>query len=333
MSGQNSTLAGWYADPSDSQRMRYWDGNSWSGLSRSTSPSADNSGSYESSASPPDPRPWWQTWIAIVPGLLLCLPLGLVGLWRRRGTSTLVKTVVTTGTVLMLSIGLLMPDEPASTSSTIPVGIPSDSPSVSLSPSVSPSLARVPAVKGLSLTKAQRKLRAADLKLGEVDRRPSSKRTNTVLKQGVSKGTMLQPGSTVALVVAAPLPRVPSVVGKSEASAIRKLRNAGFKVKKTTQTRTSGQDGVVLSQSRPGGTRAKPKSIVRIVVSNVQRSPDAGESRNCTQGYSPCLPPAYDYDCRGGRGNGPEYTGRVRVRGADPYELDDDDDGVGCDLS
>jgi beta-lactam-binding protein with PASTA domain len=59
------------------------------------------------------------------------------------------------------------------------------------------------------------------------------------------------------------------VVGKSETSAIRKLKNAGFKVKKATQTRTSGKDGVVLSQSRPGGTRAKPKSVVRIVISNV----------------------------------------------------------------
>ena len=83
----------------------------------------------------------------------------------------------------------------------------------------------------------------------------------------------MEPGSSVALVVAAPYPRVPSVVGKSEASAIRKLKNAGFKVKKTTQTRTTGKDGVVLSQSRPGGTRAKPNSVVRIVISNVQSPP------------------------------------------------------------
>jgi hypothetical protein len=67
------------------------------------------------------------------------------------------------------------------------------------------------------------------------------------------------------------------------------------------------------------------------VISNVQRSPDTGESRNCTPGYIPCLPPASDYDCDGGEGNGPRYTGRVRVTGPDPYGLDDDDDGVGCD--
>jgi resuscitation-promoting factor RpfB len=101
----------------------------------------------------------------------------------------------------------------------------------------------------------------------------------------------VKPGSSVPLVVAAPLPRVPSLVGKSEASAIRSLKNAGFKVKKTTKTRTTGQDGVVLSQSPTKGTPAKPNSVVRIVISNVQRSPDAGITSNCTPGYTPCLPP------------------------------------------
>jgi resuscitation-promoting factor RpfB len=333
MSPQSNTPAGWYPDPSDSQRVRYWDGGNWSGLSRPASSSATTSDSLESSASTQDPRPWWQTWFAIIPGLLLCLPLGLVGLWRRHGTSTVMKTVVTAGTVLLLAIAAVMPDNSASTSSTIPAAIPSDTPSPSLSPSASPSLARVPAVKGLSLTKAKRKLRSAGLEVGDIDRRPSSKRKDTVLKQGVREGTELEPASSVALVVAAPYPRVPSVVGRQEASAIRKLKNAGFKVNKTTQTRTSGKDGVVLSQSRSGGTRAKPRSVVRIVISNVQRSPDDGGSSNCTPGYSPCLPPAYDYDCRGGSGNGPKYTGPVRVTGSDPYDLDRDGDGKACEWS
>jgi predicted nucleic acid-binding Zn-ribbon protein len=53
-------------------------------------------------------------------------------------------------------------------------------------------------------------------------------------------------------------------------------------------------------------------------------------SDNCTPGYSPCLPPASDYDCSGGSGDGPEYTGQVSVSGSDPYDLDADGDGVGC---
>lgn len=42
------------------------------------------------------------------------------------------------------------------------------------------------------------------------------------------------------------------------------------------------------------------------------------------------VPPASDYDCAGGSGDGPEYTGFVRVTGSDPYGLDSDNDGVGC---
>jgi hypothetical protein len=59
----------------------------------------------------------------------------------------------------------------------------------------------------------------------------------------------------------------------------------------------------------------------------------AGASRNCTPGYSPCLAPASDYDCFGGSGNGPKYTGPVRVTGSDPYHLDRDGDGKGCERS
>jgi hypothetical protein len=313
--------------------MRYWDGSSWSGPSRPAPPSPATSDFLDSSGSTRSPRPWWQTWLAIVPGLLLCLPLGLVGLWRRNGTSTAVKTVVTGVTVLLLGIFFLVPVDPAAMTATIPAASPSDTPSVSISASPSPSLAKVPAVKGLSLAKAKRKLRAAGLEVGDIDRRPSSKRKDTVLKQGVGKGTELEPGSSVTLVVAAPYPQVPPVVGKSEDSAIRKLKDAGFKVRKTTQTRTSGKDGVVLSQSHPGGARAKPKSVVHVVISNVQRSSDDGGSRNCTPGYSPCLPPASDYDCRGGSGNGPEYSGLVRVTGSDPYDLDRDGDGKACEWS
>lgn len=58
-------------------------------------------------------------------------------------------------------------------------------------------------------------------------------------------------------------------------------------------------------------------------------SPSTGGD-GCTSGYSPCLPPASDYDCSGGTGDGPEYTGYVTVTGSDPYGLDADGDGAGC---
>lgn len=55
---------------------------------------------------------------------------------------------------------------------------------------------------------------------------------------------------------------------------------------------------------------------------------------NCTPGYSPCLQlgPS-DYDCAGGSGDGPAYADpgvTYRVTGSDPYDLDADNDGYGC---
>jgi hypothetical protein len=53
---------------------------------------------------------------------------------------------------------------------------------------------------------------------------------------------------------------------------------------------------------------------------------------SCDPNYSgACLDPnASDYDCAGGTGDGPEYTGTVTVIGDDHFGLDRDGDGVGC---
>jgi hypothetical protein len=53
--------------------------------------------------------------------------------------------------------------------------------------------------------------------------------------------------------------------------------------------------------------------------------------QNCDPNYSGCLDPnASDYDCAGGSGNGPLYTGEVVVLGDDHYDLDADGDGTAC---
>ncbi len=58
--------------------------------------------------------------------------------------------------------------------------------------------------------------------------------------------------------------------------------------------------------------------------------PPAPEVQDC-QGYEPCIAPGGDVDCAGGSGDGPRYvSGPLDVNGADPYGLDDDHDGVGC---
>jgi hypothetical protein len=54
---------------------------------------------------------------------------------------------------------------------------------------------------------------------------------------------------------------------------------------------------------------------------------------NCDSAYPDgCLRDGIgDYDCAGGSGNGPNYVdGPIQVRAPDPFGLDADHDGVGC---
>ena len=54
-------------------------------------------------------------------------------------------------------------------------------------------------------------------------------------------------------------------------------------------------------------------------------------SSSCDPNYTGCLDPnSVDYDCAGGSGNGPDYTGPVEVIGVDHYGLDADGDGYAC---
>ncbi len=60
-------------------------------------------------------------------------------------------------------------------------------------------------------------------------------------------------------------------------------------------------------------------------------SDDIPKKSTCNPNYSGCLKQdSGDYDCVGGSGNGPNYTGMVRVIGYDEYGLDRDRDGWGC---
>lgn len=62
-----------------------------------------------------------------------------------------------------------------------------------------------------------------------------------------------------------------------------------------------------------------------------ERTEEEAEEEAAACDYNPCLSPASDYDCEGGSGDGPAYTGTVEVIGTDIYGLDEDGDGIGCD--
>lgn len=107
----------------------------------------------------------------------------------------------------------------------------------------------------------------------------------------------------------------------------------------TSVTRTECKGGVVAITHEV--IKVEGNEISRKVVKEEVTSPPVDKviaqgpkvqsfTSNCTPGYSPCIAPGSDVDCAGGSGNGPRYTGPVRVTGPDPYDLDRDGDGYGC---
>lgn len=70
----------------------------------------------------------------------------------------------------------------------------------------------------------------------------------------------------------------------------------------------------------------------RAIAAAEAQEQEEAESSECDPNYAgACLDPyASDYDCEGGSGNGPDYTGTVTVVGVDHYGLDADGDGIGC---
>ena len=192
-----------------------------------------------------------------------------------------------------------------------------------------PETARVPNVIGKRIDNATSSLEAAGFVVVAVERLTDAAPEGGVLRQSELPGSRIEVGDTITLTIARPLPKIPNVVGKTLANARRTLKNAGFEVGKVTQQTSSKRKGTVISQSPDRGTSARPGRSVSLVTAKPAPAP-ASTTQNCTAGYSPCLPPASDYDCAGGSGDGLKYTGRVIVTGSDPYDLDSDNDGVGC---
>jgi hypothetical protein len=79
---------------------------------------------------------------------------------------------------------------------------------------------------------------------------------------------------------------------------------------------------------------AKARAKARKKARQAAAAAEVQAASNCDPNYSGCLGPnSSDYDCAGGSGNGPDYTGPVQVVGSDHYGLDADGDGIGCEDS
>jgi hypothetical protein len=94
---------------------------------------------------------------------------------------------------------------------------------------------------------------------------------------------------------------------------------------------------LMRAKARVSSNYAPPKSEssgppLRASTSGTNEPSPEPEESNCDPSYEgACLDPSIsDYDCEGGSGDGPEYTGEVVVVGEDHFGLDSDSDGVGC---
>jgi hypothetical protein len=137
---------------------------------------------------------------------------------------------------------------------------------------------------------------------------------------------------------------VPELSGITRAGAEQILADYGLKA--TTRYRSTDQypAHTVISQSPKAGAEMLPGTPVTLVVAKAKPAPPPPPStappppttapeQNCDPSYPDvCLDPAVeDYDCAGGTGNGPEYVeGPIRVRPPDPFDLDREGDGWGC---
>src|SRR6266508_6471965 len=126
---------------------------------------------------------------------------------------------------------------------------------------------------------------------------------------------------------------VPRVIGMRLENAKNILKETDLQVN-VVRKYSPKRSGTVLSQNVSAGTEVRPGRTIRLMISKGPK-PQPSPQPNCTSGYSPCL--VYhggaDYDCYGGSGDGPYYTepGVVyTVSGSDPYGLDADNDGSGC---
>lgn len=86
---------------------------------------------------------------------------------------------------------------------------------------------------------------------------------------------------------------------------------------------------------KPTPTTRKPTPTTRHRPPTTRKPPatTSAPARNCDPAYpDACLRDGIgDYDCAGGSGNGPNYVdGPITVRAPDPFGLDSDGDGVGC---
>jgi hypothetical protein len=132
---------------------------------------------------------------------------------------------------------------------------------------------------------------------------------------------------------------VPKVVGTAARTATTVLAKHGLRWTITYKSTGRFAAGTVISQSQAAGTAVQPRTVIALVVAKPPPPlppPAPSAPSNCDPAYPDvCLQDGIgDYDCAGGSGDGPNYVTRpIKVLPPDPFRLDYDHDGIGCESS
>jgi hypothetical protein len=245
------------------------------------------------------------------------------------GWSTRKKLLVGLAVFLVIAViaglagGGSSTDQAGADASVVPTTDPSPS-----APTPTVELTRVPNVKGSSNRRADRLLDRAGLEV-VVERKLSRAPAGTVLGQSIDPGDRVEVGDMISIVLAKPFPRVPAVLGQRLSSARRTLQDRGFAVRVDKRI-SDDPEGTVIGMTPDVGTEVRPGRVITLLIAKA--APRSSGGGNCHPSYHGACLDAYasDYDCAGGSGDGPKYTGYVQVVGYDEFGLDSDGDGVGC---
>jgi serine/threonine-protein kinase len=137
-------------------------------------------------------------------------------------------------------------------------------------------LVTVPDVTGQPESSATATLRGQGFHVTTSTQPSANTPSGNVISQDPTGGSRVRPGSTVSLVVSSGAAKatVPDVTGQTAGAARGALSGAGFSVsEQSTDVTDKSKDGVVISQSPPGGSSADPGSTVTIVVGHFKAPP------------------------------------------------------------
>jgi hypothetical protein len=148
---------------------------------------------------------------------------------------------------------------------------------------------------------------------------------------------------TAVPVTAAPVTAVPDLVGRPVGDAKAALTRRGLRWTVTYRSTAGSPAGTVIAQSTTAGSTVSPGAVIALVIAKrppaprtttaPPPAPPVEAAGNCDPAYpDACLHDGIgDYDCAAGSGNGPNYVhGPIRVLRPDPFGLDRDGDGTGC---